>query len=247
MSLKPKVLVVEHRPDLRQLLNETLTRMGGELQCLESSSQAAELVNREKFDSVFLDLDLPEMGGCDLAEKIRWSKSNSRCPIVMIIEHPEPTVLSRCYRAGVNFFLERPVTQQQLETLLNATRGIMAQERRRYQRAPVQVPVQCQWQIQSLPQVVSGESLDVSASGMRLHLGLTPPPGGVIQMQFKLPCDPRPCEVTARLARMSGQEIGVTFVGLTHDQRQRLMEVTDRVLASADISRSSPEGWPKTA
>jgi len=231
MDFKAKILVVEKHQETLRLLEETLGRMGAELHCLDSSRSAAELINQAKFDAFFLDLDLPEMDGCELAERIRWSRSNSRCPIVMITDNPAPAALRRCFRAGVNFFLEKPVTPQQLETLLNATRGIMAQERRRYQRAPVRVPVHCRWEIQSLPQVVTGESLDVSASGMRLQLGLTPSPGGVIQIHFRLPGDPHPYNVTARLARIGpGQEFALTFVGLTREQRQRLMDFSGKVL-----------------
>jgi len=234
MEPKAKILVVENDRETLQLLEETLARMGAELHCLESSRSAAELINQAKFDAFFLDLELPEVDACELAERIRWSKSNSRCPIVMITNNPAPGALRRCFRAGVNFFLEKPVTPQQLETLLNATRGIIAQERRRYQRVPVRVPVHCQWEIQALPQVVTGESVDVSASGMRLHLGLTPSPGGLLQIEFRLPGDPQPYNVTARLARISpGQELAVTFVGLTPEQRQRLTDFAGKVLAEA--------------
>lgn len=234
MEFKAKILVVENDRETLQLLEETLGRMGSELHCLESSRSAAELINQAKFDAFFVDLELPEMDGCELAERIRWSKSNSRCPIVMITNNSTPAALRRCFRAGVNFFLEKPVTPQQLETLLNATRGIMAQERRRYQRAPVRVPVHCQWEIQTMPQGVTGESIDVSASGMRIRLGLTPSPGGVIQVQFKLPGDPRPYNLTTRLARIGpGQELALTFVGLPQEQRQRLMDFAAKGLAEA--------------
>ncbi|HKZ53712.1 MAG TPA: response regulator [Candidatus Acidoferrales bacterium] len=234
VDYNPKILVVEHEPETLQRLQQTLTQMGADLHCLESSPPAAERINREKFDAFFLDLDLPEISGGELAERIRWSKSNSRCPIVVITNNPEPAALRRCFRAGVNFFLEKPVTRQQLETLLNAARGIMAQERRRYRRVAVRLPIRCRWQIQSFPQMVTGQSLDISASGVRLQLGLTPTPGGVVQVQFKLPGDPRPFDVTARLARIGpGQELALTFVGLTQEQRQRLMDFAGKTLTQA--------------
>lgn len=233
MSFKPKILVVEDDPQALRMLDDMLTRMGAEPRSLESSQRAAELINREKFDAFFLDLTMPGLSGLELAEHIRWSKSNSRCPIVMITGTAEAAMVSKCFRAGVNFFLQKPVGMQQLETLLNATRGLMAQERRRYQRVPVQVSVLCQWVAQSLTQSERADSINLSASGILLNLGTTPPPGGAIQLKFNLPGEFLPFDVTGRVVRVGPkQQVSLTFVALTAEQRQRLMDFTDRALAA---------------
>jgi CheY-like chemotaxis protein len=243
MAFKPKTLAGEQDPDTRCLLEETLAEAGADWACLDSSAEAARRIEREKCDGFFLSLTLSSPASCELVEKIRWSKSNSRCPIVVITDNPEPAALKSCFRTGVNFFLQKPVNKQHLETLLNATRGIMAQERRRYQRAPIKFPVRCKWEIQSLPQAVSGESINLSASGIQPNLELTPPPGGVVEIRFTLPGDRQPLELTTRIARLGpGQHIGLTFVGLSEEQRQRLMKFTDKLLA-----RPSETPLPSTA
>ncbi len=231
MAIKPRVLVVEPDPQVRQLLADVLPRMGAETPAFEPCETATDRINRDKFDGIFLSLEQPGTSGLQLAEHVRWSKSNSRCPIVMIADTMPADLLKKCFRAGVNFFLYRPVTFQQLEILLNATRGMMVQERRRYQRAPVQLPVHCRWSIQSLPQTAAGQSLDLSASGMRLALSLTPPPGGVVELSFRVPGDPQLFDLTGRVVRIGpGQEVGLTFVGLDSEQRRRLMDFTDHAL-----------------
>ena len=84
MAVKTKILVVDDEPQMLQLLSEIMAQMGAEPHCVESGPQAAERINREKFDGVFLDWKMPVINGLDLAKCIRQSKSNARCPIVML-------------------------------------------------------------------------------------------------------------------------------------------------------------------
>jgi len=146
VHFKPKILVVEDDQAMLHLLGEVLGQMGAEPRLVASSTLAAELIEREKFDGVFLDLLMPELDGLELARRIRRSKSNATVPLVVISASPEPTAMQDSFQAGINFFLHKPVTAQQLGKLLNAARGLMLEERRRYQRAPVALLMRCRWQ-----------------------------------------------------------------------------------------------------
>ncbi|MFQ5777537.1 MAG: response regulator [Terriglobia bacterium] len=230
-TFKPKILVVEDDPAMLGLLGEVLSRSGAEPRCLSSSQEAAELINREKFDAVFLDWRMPEMSGVELTERIRWSKSNSRCPIIMVTGITEPTALKECFRAGVNFFLQKPVSVQDIRRLLNSSRGMIMQERRRYQRAPVQTPVVCEWEMQSFKQKTSGVSVNLSASGILVKLEATPPTGTLVYLSFTLPEDSERFALSASVVRVTpDRNVGLGFHGLTENQRHRLMEFIDRVI-----------------
>ena len=139
MIFKPRMLVVDDEIALLEFLGEVLKGRGASPHCVQSSRQAAELVDREKFDGVFLDWKMPELDGLELARHIRWSKSNSRCPIAMLTGAAEPEGLRQCFRAGVNFFLQKPATVAQIERLFNAARDAMFQEHLRYLRIPLEV------------------------------------------------------------------------------------------------------------
>jgi len=199
-----------------------------------SSSEAAALLDREKFDGIFLSLDSPGRSGLDMVERVRWSQSNSKCPIILITGEQDPNRLKSFFRAGVNFLLAKPVTRGQLNILLNATRGLMLHERRRYQRVSCVVPVHCQWTVQSMPQNATGTSIDLSSSGMLLKLGLSPPPGAVMQTSFSLPGDAEPFKVAGRVTRLgSDQKVSLQFSGLTERQQGRLITFCSLVTAES--------------
>jgi len=125
MPFRPRILVVDDDPQMLKLVGEVLAGMGAEPHCVQSSRQAAELVNREKFDGVFLDWFMPELDGLQLAERIRWSKTNSTCPMVMLTANQEPDAMRQCFRVGINFFLQKPATVDRIQGLLKAARDLM--------------------------------------------------------------------------------------------------------------------------
>ena len=214
------------------LLAEVLANFGAEPRCTNSSRRAAELIKREKFDAVFLDWLMPEMSGLELAEQVRWSKSNSRCPIIMLTGNTKREALQECFRAGINFFLQKPVSISEIERLLNASRGMILQERRRYQRAPVVTEVNCAWDIESFHQKSRGLSVNVSPSGMLARLESTPPPGKLVSLKFKLPDDPQPFAFRASVVRLGpNQQVGLLFYRVAREQRERLANFVERVLS----------------
>lgn len=234
MDFKPKILVVDDEPPMLELLSEFAAQAGAAPVPLTSGSEAARRIDREKFDGFFLDWRLPDLSGAELVGKVRWSKSNSLCPIVVITALDEPDAMRQCFRAGVNFFLQKPVTADQIKSVLHAMHDLLLQERLRYQRVPLQLPVACKWQIGSFEQATDGESVNLSSTGMLVHLEIPPAPGVLIRLSFHLPGDLKALRLTAFVVReVAGQRVGLRFVNLTRDQRWRLIEFSRAALLSS--------------
>lgn len=224
MVFRPKILLVDDEPQMLDFLGEVLAQMAVEPHCLQSSQAAVELINRAKFDGVFLDWLMPEVDGLELARQIRWSKSNSLCPLVMITANPDPQGIRECFRCGINFFLQKPVSKDQIQRVVNATHDLMLQERLRYQRIPIKIGVHCRWKLGGeLEQEIKGESINLSTSGMLLALSPVPATGEVVRLSFRLPNDPSTLELDAYVIRLSGQEIGIRFINLERSDRWRLI------------------------
>jgi CheY-like chemotaxis protein len=227
---RPRVLLVEADEELLDFLTRHLQEMGADPCSTHSAEQARSHIDQEKFDGVFLSLALPGANGLELIERVRWSRSNSRCPIILVCEERDTDQIRRAFRAGVNFLLAKPVTKKQLDILLNATRGLMLHERRRYQRVPCRVPVQCEWTVQSFFQRATGETINLSSSGMILKLCISPPPEAVIQAIFSLPGGRKLFNITARVTRASAdQKVGLQFSELTEEERQQLLDFCSAV------------------
>lgn len=234
MAFRPKILVVDDDPLMLDLFQEGLTRAGGLPRCVQSSPRAVEILNAEKFDGVFLDWQMPEMDGLEVAKQVRWSRSNSLCPMVMITANTEPGAMGQCFRAGINFFLQKPVSLDQIQKVAKNAWDLMLQERLRYQRVPVQIPVTCTYKIQSLRQQADGRSANLSTTGMLLRLDKAVAPGTTAVLRFELPRDPEPFELSAMVVRSTSDGgIGVRLINLTREERWRLMNFSKSVLGES--------------
>lgn len=231
MRFTPRILVVDDEPQMLEFLSEVLRERGADPNPASSSVKAAELVNQEKFDAVFLDWMMPEMDGLRLAQEVRQSKSNSLCPIVMITGNPEPDAIRQCFRAGINFFLQKPVAVEQIQNLVTSAQDLMRQERLRYQRIPVEMPVECSWQMQSFEQKTEGKSINLSTTGMLARLEVTPAPASLVTMSFTLPKSKERLSPAAFVVRVtSDRDVAVRLINLTRDERWKLMEFSESFL-----------------
>ena len=226
MTHKPKILVVEDDTAALRQLEATLKAMGAAPKCFASSKKAAELLNKEKFDGAFLDWDTPELSGEQLTKLIRHSKSNAKIPIAMITEHTDTRSIAQGFQMGVTFFLSKPIGQKELGRLLNASRGAMLEERRRYARVPLSVPVHCLWGEKK----ITAKTIDVSAGGLLLALGNAPAAGTEVSVDFTLAGLP-PFNLKAEVAHASGSQCGLKFARVTPEQRDALKSFVDRHLA----------------
>ncbi len=118
---------------------------------------------------------------------------------------------------------------KELGRLLNASRGAMLEERRRYQRAPIALPVACAWDQRKL----SGESVNLSASGILVALPHLPDPGTTVTVKFRLPRLDATLSLEAVAVRTApGSQAGLKFVGLSREQRDTLKFFVDRQLSA---------------
>jgi two-component system sensor histidine kinase BarA len=58
-----KLLIVEDDPANLELMTEVFTSLQAEVRPVSDSEEAAAIVNREKFDGIFLDLEMPRLKG----------------------------------------------------------------------------------------------------------------------------------------------------------------------------------------
>lgn len=236
MAFRPKIIIVEDDPSSLQLMGDVLGRMGAEPRLLGNPVQAATLIEREKFDGAFIDLRMPEMDGIELARRIRRSHSNSRIPIVMITG-VGAGVVKDSFGVGVNFYLQKPVTIERLRNLLNATRGSMLAERRRYQRAPVKLWVRVKWEGGQS----SGHTVNLSSDGMLGSFPQPLPDGAEVETEFQLPEAAEIFRIPARVSRVSpgpapgeteGFGVALRFRHSQRKEREEITEFVDKTLAA---------------
>jgi len=68
-----KLLIVEDNLASLELMAEVFTSLKVAVRPVSDSEKAVGMVNQEKFDGIFLDLEMPKLNGFDLARLIRKS------------------------------------------------------------------------------------------------------------------------------------------------------------------------------
>lgn len=139
-----KLLVVEDDIASLELMVEVFTSLEAEVHSVSDSREAAGLIDKEKFDGIFLDLEMPHLHGFELAKRIRFSSWNKGTPIVIVTGRDERQTMQDAFAIGATFFLQKPVDRQKLSILFRTVRGAMLENRRRTTRVPLQTDVTCE-------------------------------------------------------------------------------------------------------
>src|ERR1700737_746672 len=162
-----KLLVVEDNIASLELMTEVFTSLKAEVRPVSDSEKAVGMVNQERFDGIFLDLEMPNLNGFDLARVIRKSSWNKFTPIIIVTGRDERQTMQQAFAIGVTFFLQKPVDRQKLSILFRTVSGGMLENRRKYTRIPIQVEVT--WTVGS--RTARGMTWNLSQGGMQVEIG----------------------------------------------------------------------------
>ena len=111
-----KVLVIDDEPDIRELLNLTLTRMGLEVTTVEDLGEARRALQNKEFSFCLTDMRLPDGNGLDLVEEI--GKKYPKMPTAMITAHGKIEDAVYALKVGAFDFVSKPVDLNVLRKLV---------------------------------------------------------------------------------------------------------------------------------
>lgn len=117
MKSKESVLVVDDEVEICLLLAGMLQKLGFKAQCVHTIADAKAKVQEEKFNLVFLDLNLPDGLGFHLIDKAK--KSNPHLKIIIISAYDSNIERKRAETEGANYFLPKPFNRQMIREALS--------------------------------------------------------------------------------------------------------------------------------
>jgi two-component system response regulator PilR (NtrC family) len=122
------VLVVDDEPDIRELLDLTLTRMGLEVTTVEDLGEARRALQGGGFSFCLTDMRLPDGNGLDLVEEI--SEQHPDLPTAVITAHGKIEDAVHALKMGAFDFVSKPVDLAVLRKLVNTALKLRGEERR---------------------------------------------------------------------------------------------------------------------
>ena len=112
-----RVLIVDDMPQVRRELRQLLELLGQLEVAGEAASGREAIFQAEALhpDVVVMDLEMPEMGGCEATRQIKDRRLAKK--VVILSVHAAPDEIERARQAGADDFVQKGAS---IDTLLNA-------------------------------------------------------------------------------------------------------------------------------
>lgn len=102
------VLIVDDSPMITKVVGSVVSAMGHHV--VEASDGASALMTAETLppDLIFLDLNMPEMNGLEMLERMRATPGLKDVPVVLLTASRSTDVVTRTAKYGVKDYLSKP-------------------------------------------------------------------------------------------------------------------------------------------
>lgn len=118
-----KILAVDDSPINLQLLKHWLTPIGIEVSLAYSGQQAIDMAMREKFDQIFMDIQMPEMDGMETTQRLREIEQYKNTPIIALTAHALGSEQQQILASGMNAYLTKPINEELLLSTIDTWRS----------------------------------------------------------------------------------------------------------------------------
>ena len=122
-----RVLVVDDEPDIRELLELTLAKMGLGVEAVGSVAEAKERLKGERYDLCLTDMRLGDGEGLELVRHIAGLAAD--LPVAVITAHGSADNAVAALKAGAFDYVSKPVGLEQLRALVKSALSLPEPER----------------------------------------------------------------------------------------------------------------------
>ena len=111
-----RILLAEDTPANQKLVLHVLGKRGHQLEIAENGRQAVDLLGRQPFDAVLMDVQMPVMDGFQATAAIRKLSDSTKAhvPIIAMTAHALKGDRERCLAAGMNAYVSKPIQREEL-------------------------------------------------------------------------------------------------------------------------------------
>ena len=119
-SKKINVLVVEDSITNREVLSDMLEEMGHKVIGAMNGLESLEQVKKQRFDIIFMDINMPIMGGIEAVQKIRSGGGvNSKTYIAGLTAHGSDEFGVEAEQAGMDCYFTKPIRLVTLQKIIS--------------------------------------------------------------------------------------------------------------------------------
>ncbi len=116
---RAKVLVVEDAVVNQKVAKMMLEKLGVEVMIASNGQIGVDMYQEHDFDMIFMDCQMPVLDGFGATKAIRNLEQNaSRIPIIALTANVVKEEKDKCYEAGMDDFVSKPVSKKVLSAVL---------------------------------------------------------------------------------------------------------------------------------
>ncbi|MBC7252927.1 MAG: response regulator [Actinobacteria bacterium] len=110
-----KLLIVDDNEGVRHLVSRWLERAGFRVEEAGDGAEAVEMVRKDPPDVILADIRMPKIDGIELARIVKSEFPHVK--IILMTAYSSPQTIAQAKREGVDDYLEKPFTKDQVEKM----------------------------------------------------------------------------------------------------------------------------------
>ncbi len=118
-----KFLLVDDEEDILEVIQDRLEAYGFTVVTARTGREALNKLSVEKFNGIFLDVKMPEMGGIEALEEIR--KTDKQIPVIIITSSSTREAAIEAIAKGANEYVLKPFEWEELKAKIEKVYNIV--------------------------------------------------------------------------------------------------------------------------
>lgn len=114
-----KILIVDDVPKNIQMAMNILKNEGYHMFYAQSGEKALELIQKNEFDLILLDVMMPEMNGYEVCNILKEDARTNKIPIIFLSGKDSTSDIERAYEVGGLDYVIKPFISIELTTKAN--------------------------------------------------------------------------------------------------------------------------------
>jgi len=110
----PRILAVDDSPSMRQMVSTTLTSAGYDVEQAADGVEALALADKQRFDLVITDVNMPNMDGITLVRELRGKPDYKFVPLLILTTEATAERKQQGKNAGATGWLVKPFNPDRL-------------------------------------------------------------------------------------------------------------------------------------
>lgn len=111
---EPRVLVVDDDPSSNRLVLSALRETRLQAQSTEDSSVAWDMLQKQHYDVLLLDIEMPGLGGFDLCKRLRALPAYKKTPVIFVTAHGDLANRTKSTLSGGDDLVAKPILPAEL-------------------------------------------------------------------------------------------------------------------------------------